>query len=53
MTISNLIENILYENNLNQRAMDKPLGVDDIVETMLINEELKKAIQILKEEIEK
>lgn len=37
----------IYENNLNQRAMDKPLGVDDIVETMLINEELKKAINEL------
>lgn len=37
----------IYENNLNERAMDKPLGVDDIVETMLINEELKKAINEL------
>ena len=37
----------IYENNLNERAMDKPLGVADIVETMLINEELKKAINEL------
>ena len=37
----------VYENNLNERAMDKPLGVDEIVETMLINEELKKAINEL------
>ena len=37
----------VYENNLNKRAMDKPLGVDEIVETMLINEELKKAINEL------
>lgn len=37
----------IYENNLNERAMDKPLGVDEIVETMLINEELKKAINEL------
>lgn len=39
----------VYENNLNERAMDKPLGVDEIVETMLINEELKKAINELSE----
>lgn len=39
----------IYENNLNERAMDKPLGVDEIVETMLINEELKKAINELSE----
>lgn len=39
----------VYENNLNERAMDKPLGVDEIVETMLINEELKKAINQLSE----
>lgn len=37
----------IYENNLNERAMDKPLGVADIVETILINEELKKAINEL------
>ena len=39
----------VYENNLNERSMDKPLGVDEIVETMLINEELKKAINQLSE----
>lgn len=39
----------VYENNLNERAMDKPLGVDEIVETMIINEELKKAINQLSE----
>lgn len=37
----------IYENNLNQRAVDKPLNVDEIVETMIINEELKKAIDSL------
>lgn len=39
----------IYENNLNDRAMDKPLGVDEIVETTIINEELRKAINSLSE----
>ena len=39
----------VYENNLNERAMDKPLGVEEIVETTIINEELRKAINSLSE----
>ena len=39
----------IYENNLNNRAMDKPLSVDDEVVRKILTEELKKAIQELPE----
>lgn len=39
----------IFENNLTERAMDKPMLVDEIVENQIINEELKKAIQNLPE----
>lgn len=37
----------VYENNLNERAMDKPIGVDEIVEIKIMNEELKNAVDSL------
>lgn len=37
----------VYENNLNERAMDKPLGVDEIVENNIRDEEIRKAISTL------
>ncbi len=37
----------IYENNLNERAMDKPLGVDEIVENSIRDEEIQKAISKL------
>ncbi|MBQ8424705.1 MAG: sigma-70 family RNA polymerase sigma factor [Clostridia bacterium] len=37
----------IYENNLNERAMDKPLGVDEIVENSIRDEEIRKAISTL------
>lgn len=37
----------VYENNLNERAMDKPLGVDKIVENNIRDEEIRKAISTL------
>ena len=37
----------IYENNLNDRAMDKPLGVDEIVENSIRDEEIRKAISRL------
>ncbi len=37
----------IYENNLNDRAMDKPLGVDEIVENSIRDEEIRKAISTL------
>lgn len=39
----------IYENNLNNRAMDKPLSVDDEVVRKILTEELKNAIQELPE----
>lgn len=39
----------VFENNLTERAMDKPMLVDEIVENQIINEELKEAIQNLPE----
>ncbi len=39
----------IFENNLTERAIDKPMLVDEIVENQIINEELKKAIQNLPE----
>ena len=37
----------VYENNLNERAMDKPLGVDEIVENNIRDEKIRKAISTL------
>jgi len=37
----------VFENNLTEKAMDKPMLVDEIVESEVINEELKKAIDSL------
>lgn len=37
----------VYDETLNARAVNKTLGVDEIVEKKLLNEELKKAIQEL------
>lgn len=37
----------VFENNLTEKAMDKPMLVDEIVENEVINEELKKAIDSL------
>lgn len=39
----------VFENNLTEKAMDKPILVDEMVENQIINEELKKAIQELPE----
>lgn len=39
----------IYENNLTEKALDKPMLVDEVVENQIINEELKKAIQELPE----
>lgn len=39
----------VYEETLNNRAIDKPLGVDEIVENKMIYDELKKAINTLSE----
>lgn len=39
----------VFENNLTERAMDKPMLVDEVVENQIINEELKEAIQNLPE----
>lgn len=37
----------IYENNLNDRAMDKPTSVEDIVETKIRDENIRKAISTL------
>lgn len=37
----------IYENNLYERAINKPLKVEEIVEVMIINEKLKNAINNL------
>lgn len=37
----------IFENNLNDRAMDKPLDVAEVVENNIINEELRNAIDKL------
>ena len=37
----------IFENNLEVRAMDKPISLEDIIETKLLNEDLKKAIDTL------
>ena len=37
----------IYENNLNDRAMDKPISVEDIVETKIRDEKIRKAISTL------
>lgn len=39
----------IFENNLTERAMDKPMPVDEVIENQVINEELKEAIQNLPE----
>lgn len=39
----------LFEGTLNERAVDKPLALEDIVENTIINEELRKAIDSLSE----
>ncbi len=39
----------VFENNLTEKAMGKPMLIDEIVENQIINEELKKAIQELPE----
>ncbi len=41
--------NEVYEETINARAINKTLGVDEIVEKKLLNEELKSAIQELPE----
>ena len=37
----------IYENNLEVRAMDKPVSLEEVIETKLLNEDLKKAINSL------
>ena len=37
----------IYENNLEVRAMDKPISLEEMIETKILNEELKKAIDTL------
>lgn len=37
----------IFENNLEVRAMDKPISLEKIIETKLMNEDLKKAIDSL------
>lgn len=37
----------VYDNNLNERAMYKPISVEEIVENNIINEEIKTAIDEL------
>lgn len=39
----------LFEGTLNERAVDKPLLLEDVVENTIINEELRKAIDSLSE----
>lgn len=39
----------LFEGTLNERAVDKPLALEDIVENTIINEELRNAIDSLSE----
>ena len=39
----------LYEGTLNERAVDKPISLEDIVENTIINEEIRKAIDSLSE----
>ena len=39
----------IFENNLEARAMDKPISLEEIIETKLLNEDLKKAIDSLSE----
>ncbi len=37
----------IYENNLEVRAMDKPVSLEEVIETKLLNEDLKRAINSL------
>lgn len=37
----------IYENNLEVRAMDKPVSLEEVIETKLLNEDLKMAINSL------
>lgn len=39
----------IFENNLEARAMDKPISLEEIIETKILNEDLKKAIDSLSE----
>lgn len=39
----------IYENNLNERAIHKPISVEQTVENIIINEKLKEAIDKLSE----
>lgn len=39
----------VYEETLNTKAVDKPLGVDEIVENKILSEDLKNAINSLPE----
>ena len=39
----------LYEGTLNERAVDKPISLEDVVENTIINEEIRKAIDSLSE----
>ena len=39
----------LYEGTLNERAVDKPISLEDIVENTIVNEEIRKAIDSLSE----
>ena len=39
----------VFENKLNERVVDKPLGVDEVVENKIRDEEIRKAISTLSE----